>query len=297
MSNRTVAIVAVALMLVAAPLYITARSYIIDHPKPIVETIAAYPRPEFARVMSLGFNAMAADFLFIKAAYYFGTHYVTDRTYSLLGRMIEVIARLNPDLKIAILFGDAAISSMGTPDAIAEANRLLDIGHELYPDDWNFVFRKGMNYFIYLDDMEKAYPFLYKGARMPGAPEKVYWLVTKAMTKGGGYRIAYEYTKDQLQAAKDKHMRDMLEIRLKFYIDLLTLSDAANRFVEKEGRPPDRDLKDLVRKGYVTEIPREPYGGAYYYDETKHLVVTSSENLLKRAEDKKEEKKKETPKP
>lgn len=300
MSNRAVAIVAVVLMLVSAPLYITARSYIIDHPKPVVETIAAYPRPEFARVMSLGFNAMLADFLFIKAAYYFGTHYVTDRTYALLGRMIEVIARLNPDLKIAILFGDAAISSMRTPDAIAEANRLLDIGHELYPDDWNFVFRKGMNYYLYLDDMEKAYPFLYKGARMPGAPEKAYWLVTKAMTKGGGYHLAYDYTKDQWEQAKDKHMRDMLETRLRFYTELIILSDAAQRFLEKEGRSPDRDLKDLVKRGYVAKIPQEPYGGAYYYDETKRLVVTSSDNILKRADPdgkKEKEKKKETPKP
>ncbi|HNT27549.1 MAG TPA: hypothetical protein PKH10_05130, partial [bacterium] len=66
------------------------------------------------------------------------------------------------------------------------------------------------------------------------------------------------------------------------------------------GRSPDRDLKDLVKKGYVKQIPREPYGGVYHYDETKRLVVTSSDNLFKRADpdgEKEKAKKKETPKP
>ena len=180
--RKLVTVVSVVLIVFAVPVLLWSRSYLIEHPKPVVETIAAYPRPEFARVMSLGYDAMAADFLFIKAAYYFGSHYITDRTYPLLGRMIEVIARLNPNLKIAILFGDAAISSMATPAAIEEANRLLDLGHELFPEDYEFVFRKGMNYYMYLNDMEKAYPYLYRGARMKGAPPKIYWLVTKAMT-------------------------------------------------------------------------------------------------------------------
>ncbi len=272
--------VSVALIVAAMPMLLWSRNYLIHHPKPIVETIAAYPRPEFARVMALGYNAMSADFLFIKAAYYFGSHYLTDRTYPLLGRMIEVIARLNPDLKIAILFGDAAISSMGTPEAIEEANRLLDIGHELFPNDYNFVFRKGMNYFMYLNDMERAYPYLYRGARMEGAPPKLYWLVTKAMTKGGGYRLAYDYTASQLAETKDDNVKDLLTVRLRFYGDLIMLDDAARRFVAEQGRAPDREMLDLVKKGYVREIPQEPYGGRYLYDEEKGMVVTSSEIIL-----------------
>jgi len=274
-------VVAIALLIAALPVLFFSRSFLLAHPRPVVETIAAYPRPEFARVMSLGYDAMAADFLFIKAAYYFGGHYLTDRTYPLLGRMIEVIARLNPSLKIAILFGDAAISSMGTPEAIEEANHLLDIGHELFPDDYNFVFRKGMNYYMYLNDMEKAYPYLYRGARMKGAPEKFYWLVTKAMTRGGGYRLAYEYTESQLKETKDQNMKELLTVRLRFYRDLITLDDAARRFVAEQGRAPDRELRDLVKKGYVREIPQEPYGGAYYYDEEKGMVQTTSEMFLR----------------
>ncbi len=284
-------IVCVALIVTMTPVLLWSRNHLINHPKPVVETIAAYPRPEFARVMALGYDAMTADFLFIKAAYYFGSHYLTDRTYPLLGRMIEVVARLNPDLKIAILFGDAAISSMATPDAIEEANRLLDIGHELFPDDYEFVFRKGMNYYMYLNDMEKAYPFLYRGARMKGAPPKLYWLVTKAMTKGGGYRLAYEYTAAQLAEAKDENMKDLLAVRLRFYGDLIMLDDAAHRFKAEQGRSPDRELKDLVKKGYVKEIPKEPYGGYYYYDETKEMVVTSSEIFLRPKDDETSKKK------
>ncbi|HOW51183.1 MAG TPA: hypothetical protein PLV42_03950 [bacterium] len=278
-------IIAVVVIVAALPLFIHARSKLIEQPRPMVETIAAYPQPDLAKVMFLGYSAMAADFIFIKAAYYFGSHYVTDHTYPLLEQMIEVVARLNPDPKIALLFGDAAISSMNTPEAIAAANRLLDIGHELYPDDWNFVFRKGMNYFMYLDDMEKAYPFLYRGARMPGSPPNAYWLVTKAATKGGGYRLAYEYTLSQLGEAKERNMIALLELRVRFFSDLIALSEAAERYRNDTGKAPDRELKELVRKGYMSAIPQEPYGGHYYYDEQKEMVVTSSERTLRPPEE------------
>lgn len=257
--------------------FINVRKHLIEHEKPLIETIQAYPEPDFAKVMFLGLNAFAADLLFTKAQYYYGSHYVTDRTYPLLEQMVKVIMVLNPDLKFVIFFADAAISSMRTPEAIESANSILKLGHKLHPDDYSFVFNQGYNYFVYLGDMEKAYPLMYEGSRMKDAPERLFWMVSRAALAGGGYRLGYEYTKEKLKNTKDKNMIDHFNNELKQYANLITLSDAVEKYYKETGKQPGRDLKDLIRSKILTSIPEDVFGGSYYFDEKDRKVKTTSD--------------------
>ena len=285
-------IIAVVLILATiAPFYFV-RKHLIENEKPKVETIAAYPKPDVAKIMFLGLNAFAADLLFARSQYYYGSHYVTDRTYALLEQMIRVIMALNPSLEYAIPFGEAAISSMRTADAIESANSLLRLGHELYPDDYYYVFNQGYNYFIYLNDMERAYPLMYEAVSMKGAPSKVIWLVNHIATMGGGYRLGYEYTKDRLEKTKDKNMRDQFEKELQHFANLIVLSEAAEEYYKKYGKSPDKELKDLVKSKLVSEIPEDVYGGEYYYDEEARIVKTTSQGDRQYGKKKEEEAKK-----
>ena len=269
----------IAIILILAtffPFYFV-RKHLIENERPQVETIAAYPKPDVAKIMSLGMNAFVADLLFARSQYYYGSHYVTDRTYSLLEQMIRVILALNPSLEYAVPFGEAAISSMRTPEAIESANSLLRLGHELYPDDYYYVFNQGYNYFIYLNDMERAYPLMYEAVNMKSAPPRVIWLVNHVATMGGGYRLGYEYTKDRLEKTKDKNMRDQFEKELQHFANLIVLSDAAEEYYKKYGKSPDKELTELVKTKIVKEIPKGVYGGEYYYDEDDRIVKTTSQ--------------------
>ena len=270
-------LIAIVLILATLLPFYFVRKHLIENERPAVETIAAYPKPDVAKIMFLGMNAFAADLLFVRSQYYYGSHYVTDRTYVLLEQMIRVIMALNPSLDYAIPFGEAAISSMRTESAIESANSLLRLGHELYPDEYYYVFNQGYNYYIYLNDMERAYPLMYEGANMKSAPAKVIWLVNHVATMGGGYRLGYEYTKDRLEKAKDKHMRDQFEKELQHFANLLNLSDAVEEYYKKFGKTPDKELNELVRTKIVPEIPKEVYGGEYYYDEKDRIVKTTTQ--------------------
>ena len=257
--------------------FIKVRGHLIENEKPVVETIEAYPEPDFAKVMFLGFNAFAADLLLTRAQYYYGSHYVTDHTYSLLEQMTRVIMALNPDLKFVIRFAEAAISSMKTEDAIESANSLLRLGAELYPDDYFFIFNQGYNYFVYLNNMELAYPLMYKGARMKGAPEGLFWLVTRVASMGGGYRLGYEYTKEKLLNAKEEHMKHYLKKELKHFETLLYLTSKVEEYHNKTGNYPGKNLRELISSGLIPKMPEDIYGGEYYYDPKKGIVNTTSE--------------------
>ena len=270
-------LIAVILILATILPFYFVRKHLIENERPKVETIAAYPEPDFAKIMFMGLNAFAADLLFARSQYYYGSHYVTDRTYPLLEQMVRVVLALNPSLEYAIPFGEAAISSMMTEDAIESANSLLRLGHELYPDDYYYVFNQGYNYFIYLHDMARAYPLMYEAVSMKSAPQRIIWLVNHIATMGGGYRLGYEYTKDRLEKTKDKHMRDQFEKELRHFANLLALSEAAEEYYKKYGESPDKELKKLVESGLIKEIPADVYGGEYYYDEEDRIVKTTTQ--------------------
>ncbi|HPA56788.1 MAG TPA: hypothetical protein PLT70_05100 [bacterium] len=264
------------LLAVIYPFY-HVRKHLMENDKPLVETIEAYPEPDFAKVMFLGLNAFTADLLFTRSQYYYGSHYVTDRTYPLLEQMTKVIMALNPDLKFVIRFAEAAISSMRTPEAIESANSLLRLGAELYPDDYEFVFNQGYNYYIYLGEMEKAYPLMYKGARMEGAPERLFWMVSRVTTMGGGYRLGYEYTKEKLSQTKDKNMKDQLEKELKHFENLIYLTEAVDKYIQEYQKSPDNDLTELIKKKIVKNIPADVFGGKYFFDDKDGKVKTTTD--------------------
>lgn len=275
--KRVSTIVSIVLIVALIWPFIEIRGHLIENERPDIETIEAYPEPDFAKVMFLGYNAFSADLLLTRAQYYFGSHYVTDNTYPLLEQMTKVIMALNPDLKFVIKFAEAAISSMKTEEAIESANSLLRLGEELYPDDYFFVFNQGYNYFAYLKNMELAYPLMYKGARMKGAPERLFWLVTRVASMGGAYRLGYEYTKEKLKSAEDEHLKHYLRNELKHFETLLYLTLKVEEYHSKTGKYPGKDLQELVSSGIVQKIPEDIYGGEYYYDSKKGLVNTTSE--------------------
>lgn len=280
---------AVVLILATLLPFYFVRKHLIENEKPKVETIAAYPKPEVAKIMFLGLNAFAADLLFARSQYYYGSHYVTDRTYPLLEHMVRVVSALNPSLEYPIFFGEAAISSMRTEDAIESANSLLRLGHELFPDDYYYVFNQGYNYYVYLGDMARAYPLMYEAVNMKNAPSKVIWLVNHIATMGGGYRLGYEYTKDRLEKTKDKNMRDQFEKELQHFSNLLALSEAAEEYYKRYGKSPDKELKELVKSNLIKEIPADIYGGEYYYDEEDRIVKTTTQgdrNYTRKKEEK-----------
>jgi len=89
--------------------------------------------------------------------------------------------------------------------------------------------------------------------------------------------FSFEYTKEKLNNAKDKNMKHYLENELKHYENLLVLTEAAEKYREKFGKTPDRELAELVKSRIINVIPEDIYGGEYIFDEVDGKVKTSTE--------------------
>ena len=137
---------------------------------------------------------------------------------------------------------------------------------------------------------------MYEAVNMKNAPSRVIWLVNHIATMGGGYRLGYEYTKERLEKTKDKNMRDQFEKELQHFANLIVLSEAAEEYYKKYKKSPDKELKELVKSNLIKEIPKDVYGGEYYYDEKDRIVKTTTQGdrqyTRKQAEKQKKEEEK-----
>jgi len=63
---------------------------------PQVEELLYLPSGNMLKIVSLGFDEVAADILYIKMIDYFATHLMTDHTYTWLYHMADLVTTLDP---------------------------------------------------------------------------------------------------------------------------------------------------------------------------------------------------------
>jgi len=132
------------------------------------ENLLYFPSGRCIKSLTLGFNHLAADFLWIKAVVYFGEHYLSDQNYPWLYHILDIVTTLDPLFLYAYEFG-GLILSMGEGNYI-QSNTLLKKGIHYFPDYWRLYFYLGFNHFFYFNSPFAAAPYIRKAATLPGHP-------------------------------------------------------------------------------------------------------------------------------
>ncbi|WP_457681042.1 hypothetical protein [Thermovibrio sp.] len=144
-----------------------------------------------------------------------------------------------------------------------------------YVHDWRLLFFIGFNYFYFLKDKEKGAYYLKIAANMKGAPSYLKLLVPRLYAESGRYQLAVIETAQELKRTKSEALRKELERRLKALIILRDLNLALERYREVYRKCPD-SLKELVEKGFIPSVPKDPYGGKFYIEKGCKVWTTSN---------------------
>lgn len=82
------------------------------------------PRSTVLKPLLLGFHTTYANFLWFKTVNYFGTHYITDRSFPWLVQMVDMVTRLNPWFEPAYEFAGVVLPEL--TDAPGASETLLE---------------------------------------------------------------------------------------------------------------------------------------------------------------------------
>ena len=173
------------------------------------ENLLYLPSGRFIKPLTLGFNHLAADFLWIKAVGYFGEHYLTDQNYPWLYHILDIVTTLDPLFQYAYEFGGLLLS-MGEGN-YTQSNILLKKGIHYFPDYWRLYFYLGFNHFFYLDSPFTAAPYIRKTATLPGHPPYLPNLAASLYVASHKPELGIEFLLQIYHATGDAMLREQIE--------------------------------------------------------------------------------------
>lgn len=279
-SSAPLGAAALALILLAALLQgqVDAASRQADSPSPLLYL----PSGRYLEVVSLGFDGILADALYLWSIQYYGNYRIEDRYEYVEHIYKDIITELDPHYLDAYLTGSLIMSAEARRPDLALA--LLDKGIERNPSAWILAFDAGYLCYQDLRDYARAGAYFEKALRSEDVNPQVRRFYAEMANRAGDPRaslrewiaIHQTATDDYVRAVSWNHVHD-----LKVRIDLDDLGAAVASFRSQAGRPPRR-LDELVRAGILTSVPLDPEERPYDYDSRTGRVAYSGSRVLGR---------------
>ncbi|MCK4571610.1 hypothetical protein KAT89_01640 [candidate division WOR-3 bacterium] len=216
------------------------------------EELLFFPSGKFLQGITLGFDNLIADFIWIEAGVYFGGHRMTDRKYPYLYHILDVLTDLDSRFLPAYTIGSILLSD--DVKRIDLSMKLLNKGMLKNPDSWEIPFLKGFIHYLFTKNYREASKWFLISSMKENAPDMTFKFATWTLIAGEGVDVAlklwlrfYNISKSALM--KEKAIKGISKV----------LSDQAFRFKEDRGYSP-RSLWEMVEENYIPFIPRIDIG-------------------------------------
>jgi len=260
--RRAYLAVAIAAMLLLPPLVYNAhRTLLAYQPRhDLQQRILYLPTGELLSPLCLGFEAPVADFLWIRAVHYFGSHHdVTegDQWYVWLYYMIDLVTDLDPEFVAPYKYGGLMLHV--DPDWVGAHNLLMAKGMQSNPEQWYFPFSLAMNYF-FEDDLQRAADYAQIASKLPGAPFYLPNLAASLLNDSEREEVALQFLIERYNDTVDDQTKNSIYVKIQeteFEIAKRDFDAARERFRIEQGREAE-DLRELV-PNYIAEVPDDPY--------------------------------------
>ena len=236
---------------------------------------AFVPDPEFAKLLSFGFDSVMGDLHWLRAVQIVGSPQGASGRNSLLASLIDVVTTLDPWVDHPYRF--AAVWLTDDETSVRKSNELIRRGIAHHPDDWRGYFYLAFNHMFFLGEEPEAALALAPAVNLDGAPPYLTRLLARLKSSTGGLDASAAFLHEMsLQAASDdereRYQKALDEVeterRARF------LDSARIEYVRRTKRDIAR-VEDLVTGGVLRELPPEPFGAGWKISDETGQIVSS----------------------
>ena len=231
-----------------------------------IQSLRYLPDGEALKLVSLGYENVIADLIWLRVVQVFGNRTVAEDDYNWIYHALEAVTTLDPRFVHAYLAGSMTLTVVA--DHVELSNRILEKGIKADLGEWRVPFILGFNYFNFLGEYHRAAEYIEMAADMPGRPDWLPLLAARLHVQANAPHLALEFLARVHESTHDARLRKKLETRITDVMierDLLALEWAIERYRARYGAPPDT-LDHLVAAGVVTQVPLDPFGATYVID-------------------------------
>lgn len=240
------------------------------------------PSGRYLKVVSLGFDPILADALYLWSIQYYSNYRIEDRYSNLEHIYKDIITEIDPHHLDAYLTGALIMSAEARRPDLALA--LLDKGIERNPGAWILAFDAGYLCYQDLRDYARAGAYFEKALRAPDVHPQVRRFSAEMTNRAGDRRASLKEWVAIHQTSPDDYVRTIAWNHvhdLKVQIDLEDLTFAVAAYRSRAGRLPRR-LDDLVPAGLVSSVPLDPEERPYEYEPVAGRVAYGGSRVLGR---------------
>jgi len=223
-----------------------------------------------------GLDTFASRILWFNTVNYFGKQYLAGKDYRWLYSMCKLVTRLNENAKHVFEFCRTLLSWMAKEPV--RSNEILTEAIEAHPSSWRFRYLRGFNYWYFLYRPDLAKEDFKIASKLPNAPKMLSSPAARLMVSQADPQTAVNFLEDLIQNTEDPNVKEALGEKRKQALisrDKKILEKAVAVFEKRYHRRPE-PLSELVEKGVLNRIPREPFGGSYLMDPQTGEIKTSS---------------------
>ena len=248
----------------------------------VVRSLMRLPDGEVLKFVSLGYQNIVADVIWLRIIQVFGDRTVTEDGYNWIYNALDAVTTLDPRFVEAYLAGSMTLTVMA--DHVEQSNQILKKGIAADLNQWKIPFILGFNYFNFLGDYRRAAEYIEMATAMPGRPDWLPLLAARLHVQADAPQLALEFLARVYDATTDGGLRAKLEIRMKEVMierDLMVMERAVERYQARHGSRPEH-LSQLVETGILRAIPLDPFGGTYTLNsETGELSSNSRPDRMR----------------
>lgn len=246
--------------------------------KPFVEKMGYIPAPEFLRLVSADQKQSLSAALMMKVIIYYGgqverakNQIAVSVDYPGMFQAISTSVKLDPYNMDAYYFAQAVL--VWDTQQVETANELLKYGMRYRKWDYYLPYFAGFNYAFFLKDYANAAIYYKRAGELLGTDLPMN-LAGRYMYESGRTDMAIAYLKEMIRGAGNEAVKHSLQTRLKAFQAVRTIEQAKEPFLRTIHRVPV-SVEELMQKGYLKELPVDPYGGMFYIDNQGMVRSTS----------------------
>jgi tetratricopeptide (TPR) repeat protein len=246
--------------------------------KPYEEKLGYMPTGDILRYISADQKEILAASMVMKVLFYFGS--LVDKSfnkldippdYPAISRSLHSAVKLDPYNMDAYYFAQATL--VWEVKQVQLASNLMEYGMKYRSWDFSLPFYAGFNYAYFMKDYAKAAEFYKRAAELSGS-ELFINLAGRYMYESGKSKMAIDYLTIMEKGASTPSIKKTFQIRLQAIKEGQRIEQARDRFISTIGNAP-ATVEELLQKGYLAEMPVDPYGGKFYLDPDGSVRSTS----------------------
>jgi len=214
----------------------------------------ALPKPVLHVLGHSYLKQIIAEALFIKTAVYYGglEKEVDEGNLAIMEQHFIAMHELHPKMLDIYYRAQTVLAHRGDV-YVRSANRILEHGRSVLPDQIALPFFEGFNYFRYLRNPAKAAEVLRIGSEIPGAPRWIGHLASMLAAEGGNIRTGLVWLQGMLASSTDEVAKQRYRGEIEVFEQALRVQMALERYMQNQSQPPQA-LHELVPE-YLTELP------------------------------------------